>query len=333
MPINPTAIYALAVAGLLLAQHPLAAAKPLTPAGTLISNVAQVSYSLDGEPEVTLASPPATLQVQELISLTLTPRDMGSVAVNSPDSLRALSFALVNTGNGPEAFSLARIDALTGDQFDPAPQGIFLESGALPGFQATGAEADVRYIPGGNDPLLAAGADVHVYLVSDIPAGQAAQAQGFSRILATSLTAGPAAPGVVIPGAGIDGVDAVVGLSGGQVYAQSVYAVSGVLVTLSKSVTSVIDPYGGNKVMSGSVVQYRVVVDVTGSGVAEALELSDPLPAGMAYVPGSLRLDGRAGTDAVDGDLTEVAGNVVRARLGNTTAPATHVLELSAHIN
>lgn len=332
MPIPSRAVSALA-AGLLALSQPLAWAGPHTPAGTVISNVAQVSYTLEGEPEVTLTSPPATLRVQELIGLTLTPQDMGAVAVNSPDNTRALSFTLVNTGNGPETFSLARIDTLTGDQFDPTPQGIFLESGAQAGFQVAGPDADILYIPGSNDPALGAGAGAHLYLVSDIPAVRARLAQGFSRILATSLTAGPSAPGTVIPGAGTDGVDVVVGLSGGAVYAQSVYTVSGVLVTLSKNVTSVIDPHGGDRVMSGSVVGYRVVVDVTGDGIAEDLSISDPLPAGMTYVPGSLRLDGLIRTEEADGDSAAIAGGVVTVRLGNIVAPATHVLELSAYIN
>ena len=60
-------------------------------------------------PPQTATTPPAIFTVAELINVTLVSQDAANVAVGSPDSNRALSFLLTNTGNGPETFSLAAI--------------------------------------------------------------------------------------------------------------------------------------------------------------------------------------------------------------------------------
>ena len=45
---------------------------------------------------------------------------------------------------------------------------------------------------------------------------------------------------------------------------------------------------------------YRIAVDVSGSGTADALVVTDVIPADMTYVPGSIVLDGTPQTDADD---------------------------------
>ncbi|MFF4715090.1 isopeptide-forming domain-containing fimbrial protein [Streptomyces eurythermus] len=88
-------------------------------------------------------------------------------------------------------------------------------------------------------------------------------------------------------------------------------------VTLTKDAI----PVGPLKV--GDVLTYRIVAKNQGGGNAEALTLTDTIPAGTTYVPGSLRIvDGPnagAKTDQAGDDQAfyDPAGNRVVFRLGN----------------
>ncbi|WP_420126485.1 SdrD B-like domain-containing protein [Longimicrobium sp.] len=69
---------------------------------------------------------------------------------------------------------------------------------------------------------------------------------------------------------------------------------------------------------SGDTLTYTLSYANRGDAAAPAASLSDPLPAGVRYVPGSLRLNGAALTDEADGD----AGRVERAADGRETVHA-----------
>lgn len=305
-----------------------------TPAGTVIGNTATLNYSIAGTPATTNASS-SDVVVGKVLSVVVTWQDAAPVTASSPEARRPLAFLVTNTGNAAEPYRLSRADNLSGDQFDPvpsAPASLWLESGAQAGFQATGPNADIVYTPGVNDPTLAADAGRIVYLVSDIPAGQATGATGRSTLGATATTPGAAAapPGTLLGTFG--GVQTVVGAAGSAAATGS-YLVAGVAVGVAKSVVAVRDPTGGNRVVTGSVLTYRIVLSITGIGSADALAVSDPLPAGLSYVAGTLRVDGAPRTDAGDADGAAFAANTVTADFGSVTAPAQRVLEFQATVN
>lgn len=66
---------------------------------------------------------------------------------------------------------------------------------------------------------------------------------------------------------------------------------------------------------SGDTLTYTLVYANRGDAAAPASVLADPLPAGVRYVPGSLRMNGAALTDEADGD----AGSIERAADGRET--------------
>ena len=308
-----------------------------TPAGTVIQNTATVTYSIGGTP-ATAITPPASFTVAELINVTLVWQDAANVAVGSPDSNRALSFLLTNTGNGPETFSLARNNAIAGDNYDPAngsAGAIFIENGLQAGFQASGPNADVLYVAGSNDPALAADASRIVYIVSNTPPALATGSVGRVELAASATTAGAAgaAPGTALAGLGQGGVDAVVGATRAQARQTGGYIVSGVVVVLAKSVVSVVDSSGGTTVRSGSIVTYRIVLTVNGSGSADSLSLDDPIPVNTTYVSNSITVNGTARTDVVDADSAEFSGGAVKVRFGNTAAPVSHTVEFRVTVN
>ena len=78
------------------------------PAGTQIPNAATLTYSIGGRPATPVTAVAPVLVVAEVINVVLTWQDGTPVAVNSPDAAKALTFVLTNTGNGTEAFGLAR---------------------------------------------------------------------------------------------------------------------------------------------------------------------------------------------------------------------------------
>jgi uncharacterized repeat protein (TIGR01451 family) len=309
------------------------------PAGTVIANTVTLSYSVGGIPAVA-ASNTANVVVSEVINLTLMLQAAAPIAVNSPDAGRAIAVVLTNTGNGSEAFRLTRNNAQGGDQFDPVNAtvgAIYLESGGQPGFQASGPNADILYVPGVNDPVLAADASLVIYIVSDIPVGVALGGIGNVAINASSLTPGAsgAAPGTALPGLGVGGGEAVVGASRATASVVGGYIVSGFTVVVTKNVVLVQDPQGGTLIMPGSVLTYQIVVAVGGSGNAANLAVSDPLPAETTYKTGSIKVDGAARTDAADADNADYtpATRTISARFGNTPAPASHVVEFQVTVN
>jgi hypothetical protein len=171
--VNPVLRRAAKIIGwlLLLCTASIVAQAAGTPAGTVIQGAATLSYSIGGASSQNVTSLPASVTIAELINLTLTWQDGAAVAVNSPSSNSTLTFLLTNTGNGQETFSLARNASLAGDNGNAGA--IFLESGLQPGFQASGPNADIVYIPGANDPTLAADASRVIYIVSNTPASLA----------------------------------------------------------------------------------------------------------------------------------------------------------------
>jgi uncharacterized repeat protein (TIGR01451 family) len=323
---------------LVLAATPVAVKAAGTAAGTVISNTATLSYSLAGVPSPNIDSAPAIFTVDQLLNLALTWQDGTSVGVTTPGTDSALTFLLTNTGNGPASSSLARNNAVAGDNYDPlngSAGAIFLESGAAPGFQASGPNADILYIPGSTDPLLAANASRVVYVVSNTPAALANGNIGTVALTAASTIAGAAgaAPGTVLPGLGIGGIDAVVGTTRAEASQNGSYLVGGVVVSVAKSVLSVVDTQGGNMISSGSIITYQIIVSAIGTGIAQGLSVADPIPVNATYIANSILVDGAARTDVVDGDNAEYLNGAVQARFGDSPAPVTRTIQFRVTIN
>ena len=182
-----------------------------TAAGTAITNSATLTYVVGAQAGLPITAVAPVVTVAELIDVLVTWQDGSPVAGNSPDPAKTLTFLLTNTGNGAETFRMVRNNAVAGDQFDPvsiAGGDIFIENGLQPGFQASGPNADLAYIPGVNDPALAADASRAIYLVSSLPAGQATGALGAASLTVSSTTTGApgTVPGTTLAGLGQGGV-------------------------------------------------------------------------------------------------------------------------------
>ena len=98
--------------------------------------------------------------------------------------------------------------------------------------------------------------------------------------------------------------------------------VSAVTVTIAKVVLSVTNPFGGlpilcnvavppagcSALVPGSIIQYQVTVTIAGTGTAQAVTITDAVPANTTYVAYSIRFNTLPRTDLVDADNARCSG-------------------------
>jgi uncharacterized repeat protein (TIGR01451 family) len=304
-----------------------------TSAGTSITNTATASYTDSGGNAKTINSNSATMRVDEVLNVTVISNNAGNVDVATPQSAVSLSFKLTNTGNGSESFTLSFKNNLTGDQYDPTNTKVYIDSNHDGLFDPT---VDTLYVPGSNDPVLAADASQVVFVVSDVPSGRSSGDVGLASLTAESVTAtasGSIEPaGFTFVGKGDNGTDAVVGSTQAVGSATGGYLVSQALASLTKT-QSISDPFGGNNPVPGATITYTLVFDVTGTGTITGAKVDDTIPANTTYVPGSITLDGAALTDTADADAGKFTSTSIEVALNTVVAPSSHTVTFKVKIN
>ena len=91
------------------------------------------------------------------------------------------------------------------------------------------------------------------------------------------------------------------------------------------SVKSVINVNGNSPAQIGDTLRYELSFTNTGDDPADNFVVSDPLPAGTTYVPGSLQVNSTSVTDAAGDDVAELASDSrsIIARLGTGATSST----------
>lgn len=309
-----------------------------TPPGTVITNQASITYDTDLTTDNTQDSNTTTTVVQEVIDVDVTWQDSSAVAVIAGEENAVLTFLVTNTGNGVESFALSVDSSLTGDDFDPVPDNIYLDNGD--GILNTAT--DPLYVPGTNDPVLdpanPATQSIVVFVLNDIPGSVVADDTGDSALTATAATGGGSPPGTLLTGQGDGGTAALVGLSGGQDTDIGTYEVKPFGVNTLKSVTVTHPDYPDLEyAVPGSVLTYTITVTVFGESTATDVVVTDPIPNGTTYNAGSLKLNTTALTDAADGDAGDVgattANTVTVALPDMTSTTPTQTIEFSVTVD
>ncbi len=314
--------------GLIISATGTSAWAASTPAGTMISNTAKATYDLPNGGSGSSDSNTVTFEVDEVLDVAVASLNSGDVTVTPGATSQVLAFKVTNAGNGQEAFKLAARDNLTGDDFDPTTTSIVIDSN---GNDTYDPGVDTVYVAGTNEPNLAPGAAVAVFLLSTIPAGSTNGQRGQADLVATSVT-GSGTAGTVFSGKGTGGSDAVVGSTTASASASGFYAVSAASVSLVKSAT-VADPFGGTSHVPGSTITYTIVATVSGSGSLSNLTVSDVVPTGTTYDPGTLTLGGTALTDAADSDPGEVVAGTMTTRLATVAAGSSRTITFKVKVN
>jgi len=300
---------------LLLGSAPAAFAVG-TAAGTNIQGAAQATYSFGG-PTLTATSNTVTVTVAEILDAVVTVDANKTVGPGATQ--QALLFTVTNTGNGTEPFTLTALSAgIAGDDFDPqlATNPIYFDTDNSNDLSA----ADIVYVPGSNEPVLAADASVRVLVVNNIPSATTNGARGRTQLTASART-GTGTPGTIFAGLGDGGLDALAGTTGGDGANVGEYLVAGLQVAAVKSQT-IVDVSGGSRPQSGARINYQIVVSASGPGTAPAAVFNDDIPANTTYVAGSLQLNNTSLSDTADsdaGELISAPAPQVRIHLGDLT--------------
>ena len=275
--------------------------------------------------------------VDELIGVAITLQNAGPVNTVPGATGELLTYRLTNTGNGVDTFRLLSNSNVVGDQFDPIPAGIYLDSNSDGVLDPT----DPLYAPGPGDPVLdannPAAESILVFVLHDIPAAPAPNPgdSGLHELTAQSLTA-TGAPGTAIAGGGDVGTNAVVGLSTGIDSDIGTYLVSDTALSIVKT-SNVTEPGGGSVPRPGATINYSLDVSVTGSDTAQNVVITDPTPANTTYVANSLRLNGTpltdiGGDDAADFNVS--TPNAITVSLGDlTSASPVQTITFQVQIN
>lgn len=300
------------LAGLVLDAPALAAG---VTAGTLIENTAVANYDEAGVAR-SVTSNTVTLRVDELLDVTLTSLDSGPVGAGAGET--ALTFELINQGNGPEAFRLTANPAVPGNAFEATVRAIAVDSNNN-GIYEEGIDQLLGQPQ--TTAALAPGARLTLFVLVTLPQG-VGDAEASSVALTAEAVTGSGAPGTAFAGAGVDGGSAIVGTTGALATARGALSTSVATVELVKSVT-LRDPFGGTGAVPGTIATFTIEARVNGSGSASGLSVTDAIPAGTTYAPGTLALDGAALTDAADGDAgTASDAGGIAVTLGNVAAGA-----------
>lgn len=284
------------------------------PAGTGIVNTAAMTFDMGGQAR-SIASNTVTLLSAELLDVTIV-AERPAVSILASDQI-ALPFLVTNSGNGTEDFALT----LASDRTGVAVTRVFVDTSGDGAYQA-GTDLPLA---SGAALSLAAGQQTRMFVLID-----GAQVNAATTISATvTARTGSGVPGTVFAGAGTNGGDAVVGGTGATATAASVLTPGAGQPTLVKS-QSVFAPDGSARAVRGAIVTYQLVA--TFAGATRGVTIDDPVPAGTAYVPGSLTLDQSPLTDVADGDAGTAGATAVHVGLGDVATAGTHTIQFSVKI-
>lgn len=306
--LKPATFIAIAAASLLGAGAVQAVE---TASGTDITNLATLTYAIGGTTQPTIGSSPGgnstgagsvtTFKVDNKVNLSVIAADNAVTSVAPGSTNQVTTFTVTNLGNTPQGYTLAGINttgsdiAGTADTIDVSNLRVFVESGTTSGYQA-GEDTATAIL------TLAAGTSKTVYIVANIPAGAANGVQANVSLTATTTTVNTATPVSQTTGADTAAVDIVfadaattelefVGTSAArdaQATARDAYRVASAVVTVTKTVAPVCDPFNGTtnpKNIPGSFVRYTITVLNGGPTAVTLNSIADPLPATVTFDP------------------------------------------------
>ena len=328
-----------AIAALVLfyAHHVFAAG---TPAGTIVTSTATMNCMLGG-----VAQPPqsaaASFTVDRRINMTVT--KLGDVTTAPTQTNVALPFLITNTGNTALRFALQAQSRGT-NTWSMNNVRIYRDNDGNGSLNA----GDTLYADAATFGDVLSDATVSVLIIADTPGSVLAGQSAMYDLIAAAVDAGTLNVSVQTAGPNTGGVDTVFADSAGSAAGDTardgrhsgfgVFSVSGssANVVLNKTVT-ILDQWGGNQPIPGATLRFTIMVIVTGSGTANNVVITDPLPANTTYIANSLRLNNGALTDVNDGDAGDVGQttvNTVTVRLGNmTSATPAQTIRFDVKIN
>ncbi len=285
-----------------------------TPSGTSIDNSATLDYSVGGVSQTQIVSNTASFLVDNKVDLTVTTVDGAAVVVVPGSNAMVLTYLVTNTGNTVQDYSLTALPGVgtfygVTDNFDATNVQVYVDGN---GNGVYDAGIDVQtYID-----ELAADAMVTVFVVADIPIDRVDSDGAIYDLIAQTAQGGtPGAQGADIlnddnghisPGGTpndipddpatiqivfADQAGSVDGLLDGRFSSRDVYVVGSAILTILKSSAVINDPFNGAsnpKAIPGATIRYTIDIANSGSTNADAVVVSDQIPANTTFVSASV---------------------------------------------
>ncbi len=328
-----------------------------TASGTSITNTATVNYAVGGVAQAAINAN-NSFTVDRRVNLTVAEVGNATTSVAPGQTARVTTFTVTNTSNAALDLGLSVVQQAGGaathggtDNFDVTAPTMYVDTNANGTYDA-GTDTAVTYL----DEIAADGIRT-VFIVANIPAGQANGSVADVALLAQAREAGTAgAQGAVVTqtvGANTAGVDTVFGDGtgtndanrDGQHSDDDDYTVAAPVLTVTKQSRVVSDPFNlttNPKLIPGATVEYCIIVtNAAGAAAADSVAISDPIPAETTYdsgygifqsgtytgtVPtGTCNLDGAAGGS--------FAAGTVNGSLGTLAAGTTRTIYFRVTIN
>lgn len=318
--------------GVALAFAGATEAQTATPAGTQISNTATVAYTVNGTPQTT-SSTTATFVVDRKVNFAVALDQSGNTQVNLADAGAVVKFKVTNTTNAAQDFlldpdqSTLSVGILTGtDNFDVTNLRAFVDGNGNGVYEPTidtqtyidelAPDASVTVFLVGDTPSTAgiSGAQVSLHVIA--AAGGASGTRG-TALVATDLNLANADNLVDIVFADDDSDGALnlgdIARNGqGRAYGAFEVGTTNVALTVAKSALVLSDGVNliNPKAMPGATVQYCLrVANGTALTPATGVVLTDVMPSGTTYVPGSISVGTPGGTCVVLGSTEDDDAN------------------------
>ena len=307
----------------LMALVPASVHAQLTAADVNVTNTATVSYEIDNvdQPDETGT---VTFEVDALINPVVALVDAPDIV---PDEQNvAVEFTVTNGGNQTQDFVLNGLNP-TGDDDDLDNLEVYIDDGDGV-FEDDGSDllVDIANQSAGQGNLindLAPGASVTVFIVGDVPADIADNEDIDVHLVAVAYQSDGSGIEVETPaGSATQGaVDTIFGDTlgpaatdddeDGEHSAEGTLSTDQVTVTVTKTAVVIdngLDDGSSDQFyIPGATVRYTITIDYAGSTdtSANAIVMSDPIPANTTYVPGSITLNTVGQTDGDDSPGTD----------------------------
>jgi uncharacterized repeat protein (TIGR01451 family) len=275
-----------------------------TPSGTTISNQATVDYSVGGVNQTQITSAAASFVVDSRIDLTVS-EVSGNAAQTTPGQNNVVAtFRVSNTGNSTQGYQLSVTNEASGatlfsqtDNQDVDNLRIFVDSNGNGTYDAgTDAATNIDTLATDAD-----GESVVVFVLADIPVAATNAQYANVRLQARAAVAGTSGATLATQTAGADTptlVDIVFADAGRDATesAADQYEIRSAALSVTKNVAVISDPFNGTgtdrKAIPGAVIEYSIVVtNNSTTTAADAVTVSDNIPANTTFVPGSITLN------------------------------------------
>ena len=325
-------------------------------AGTDITNIVIVNYSVAGAVQVPIESSPSgnsapgtgngqgtTFNVDRKVDLSISSNGDATVALGS--SQAELSFTLINEGNDSQEYKLLTDSTLGTDDFDTSNCSTTV-TGVTPGSPLAGVT-----LPTTGNIKLKADQKAFISVKCDIPLNNngsqilSGQASLLSLLAvteknidgsSTSQTTVPNAISVIdtvfSDDSGTDDINRDASHSTRANYIASTSGNPPPTLAINKSIVDVKDTSGGNTAVTGSEVTYKIQVTTSGIGIINDVLITDITPVEMNYKETTIKLDGVGLSDDDDLDKADYGvtnANTATIDLGNINAGNQHEILLT----